>query len=619
MPGDCPATGNECLYRTCTSGVCGTAPYAANTPTATQSAGDCQLQVCDGSGGTTQAVDNTDVPIDGNQCTDDVCSNGTPSNPDLSSGATCTQNGGALCDGSGHCVECLIGTDCTSGVCTGNACQAPACNDSVKNGAETDKDCGGGTCPPCAVGKTCSAASDCESGVCTGTTCAAPQIVSTNPADAATNISTASTIAVEFSTTMNGATLTAQTAAGACSGAIQLSTDDFASCLGFSTSTPTMSALGTVATLVPAPALSYSSTYRIRVTTAAQDAYGDALSAEYTSATGFSTEAAPAVCDGSVVISQVYGAGGNSGATYNADFIELHNRGTTSVDVSSWSVQYASSTGSSWAVTSLTGSIPAGGYYLVALSSGSNGSALPTPDATGTTNMAAGSGKVALVSSTTALSGACPANASIVDFVGYGSANCYEGGAAAPGPSAATDSATRGAAGCTDVDENDHDFTATAVLPRNSATAAASCTPCGVVNETGNAAEADWCIIQSPTSLGLSASQASGLIYGRLYEAGLTGSGAPAGVIAQVGYGPADVNPETQSGFVYYPATYNQDYGNNAEFMGSFTAPAGAGDYHYVYRFSLDGQSWTYCDLDGAGSNASLYFNVDQLAPLTVN
>lgn len=59
-----------------------------------------------------------------------------------------------------------------------------------------------------------------------------------------------------------------------------------------------------------------------------------------------------------IVISQVYGAGGNGTnvATYRHDFIELFNRSGATVDIGNWSVQYASSGGSSWQVTR----IPAG-------------------------------------------------------------------------------------------------------------------------------------------------------------------------------------------------------------------------------------------------------------------
>src|SRR5207244_3900809 len=67
---------------------------------------------------------------------------------------------------------------------------------------------------------------------------------------------------------------------------------------------------------------------------------------------------------GVVVISQVYGGGGNSGATYKNDFIELYNKGTASVDLSTYAVQYASASGSTWQETTLTGSFAAGHYYL---------------------------------------------------------------------------------------------------------------------------------------------------------------------------------------------------------------------------------------------------------------
>src|SRR5205085_9501206 len=122
---------------------------------------------------------------------------------------------------------------------------------------------------------------------------------------------------------------------------------------------------------------------------------------------GFVTGASP-LCIGAtaqyangLVISQVYGGGGNTSATYTNDFIELYNRGTTPVNLNGFSVQYASSTGSSWSVTALTNVIlQPGQYYLVQeASGGAVGIALPTPDATGSINLAAGTGKVALANS----------------------------------------------------------------------------------------------------------------------------------------------------------------------------------------------------------------------------
>ena len=88
-----------------------------------------------------------------------------------------------------------------------------------------------------------------------------------------------------------------------------------------------------------------------------------------------------------VVISQVYGGGGNASATYQNDFVELFNPLSTAVDLSTWSVQYASAAGSSWSnnKVNLAGSIQPHHYYLIQLASqAAVGAALPTPDATDT-------------------------------------------------------------------------------------------------------------------------------------------------------------------------------------------------------------------------------------------
>src|SRR5947208_10063856 len=96
-----------------------------------------------------------------------------------------------------------------------------------------------------------------------------------------------------------------------------------------------------------------------------------------------------------IVMSQVYGGGGNSGATLRNDFVELFNRGNTAVTVTGWSIQYASATGSSWDRTSLSGVIQPGQYYLVQEAAGSGGSSsLPTADASAGTNLSATDGKV---------------------------------------------------------------------------------------------------------------------------------------------------------------------------------------------------------------------------------
>ncbi len=169
-----------------------------------------------------------------------------------------------------------------------------------------------------------------------------------------------------------------------------------------------------------------------------------------------------------VVISQVYGGGGNAGATYTHDLIELFNRGDTTVNLTGWSVQYASATGSTWQVTRLSGSIAPGQYYLVQEAPGAGGTThLPTPDAFGDIALSATAGKVALVNNATALTGACPTGANVVDLVGYGGANCAEG-MSVPASSNTT-AVLRKGNGRTETDDNAADFIHTAPNPRNTA------------------------------------------------------------------------------------------------------------------------------------------------------
>lgn len=131
-----------------------------------------------------------------------------------------------------------------------------------------------------------------------------------------------------------------------------------------------------------------------------------------------------------IVISEVYGGGGNTTALYKNDFIELYNPTSSPISLAGWSVQYASSSGTTWAVTALTGSIAAKGYYLIQeASGGSVGATLPASDAAvGSINLSATNGKIALVNSIAALSGSCPSG--YVDLLGYGTANCFEGAVA---------------------------------------------------------------------------------------------------------------------------------------------------------------------------------------------
>ena len=191
-------------------------------------------------------------------------------------------------------------------------------------------------------------------------------------------------------------------------------------------------------------------------------------------------------------ISQVYGGGGNSGATYTHDFIEIFNAGTAAISLNGLSLQYTSATGtgnfgaSATQLTELPNvSLEPGKYFLVQQAGGSNGVALPTPDHTDPTpiNMGGSAGKAALVTGIDSLGcngGSNPCDAAqlarIIDLIGFGNANFYEGAAAAPTLGNAL-SAQRKSGGCQDTDENSADFEALTPTPRNTSTPANLCTP----------------------------------------------------------------------------------------------------------------------------------------------
>lgn len=177
-----------------------------------------------------------------------------------------------------------------------------------------------------------------------------------------------------------------------------------------------------------------------------------------------------------LVISEVYGGGGSSSSAYRYDFIELFNRGSAPVNLSGKSLQYASATGSNWVVTTLTGMVQPGSYFLVRMGTAGPSSTpnLSVFDAEGTTSLAATAGKVALVSTTTPLSGSCPTSTTIIDLVGYGtSANCSEG--MSTGNTSASSSVRRGGNGCFETDNNSADFTVGTPTPKTAASAMVNC------------------------------------------------------------------------------------------------------------------------------------------------
>lgn len=218
-------------------------------------------------------------------------------------------------------------------------------------------------------------------------------------------------------------------------------------------------------------------TYTVTVAANVRDQYGAGVNPAFNSA----TFAGPAMCSPSqVVISQVYGGGGNAGATFRNDFVELHNKGVTTVTLANFSVQYASTAGTTWVVTALPAMLvlQPGAYYLIQQGNGGGTGGVtlaPIPDlvAAPARDYAGSNGKVALVSSVTALTGACPTTG-IIDFVGYGTANCFEGTAAAAALTSST-AAIRNLGGCSDNGQNSTDFTAATPAPRNTSSTALDC------------------------------------------------------------------------------------------------------------------------------------------------
>jgi len=74
-----------------------------------------------------------------------------------------------------------------------------------------------------------------------------------------------------------------------------------------------------------------------------------------------------------VVISQIYGGGGNTGTpsgTYRNDYVELYNPSPTTFNLNGWSIQYAAAANSVSSVIPLAGPINPGEYYLIKLGSG---------------------------------------------------------------------------------------------------------------------------------------------------------------------------------------------------------------------------------------------------------
>lgn len=172
------------------------------------------------------------------------------------------------------------------------------------------------------------------------------------------------------------------------------------------------------------------------------------------------------------LINEVYGGGGNSGATLTHDFVELVNPTSETISLDGYVVEYYGATGNRGNRCTLSGSVAPGGHFLVQQAKGAGGTqALPTPDATCGANMSGTKGSVQLVGP----------DGTVVDLVGYGAAAKAEGK-----PTKAlsnTTSAQRG--GLEDTDDNSADFVIGTPSPMNSASTPAPSTP-GTPDQTAS-------------------------------------------------------------------------------------------------------------------------------------
>ncbi len=257
--------------------------------------------------------------------------------------------------------------------------------------------------------------------------------------------------------------------------------------------------------------------------------------------------------DAPLLVHEVYGGGGNSGAPFDRDFVELYNPGEAPLDLAGYSLQYASAAGATWQVTPLSGSVPAGATFVVGQAFGANTAAPDVPvDLEGTgVPMSGTAGKVALVQGADALtcSAGCAQVDAVVDLVGWGpSASSWAGSAPAPATTNAT-SVQRDAAH-THTADNAADFRAGAPTPTASGTGP---------EEPEEPGEPQTVTIAAVQGTG----EASPLVGRRVTTSGVVTAAYPAGglagyVLQTPGTGGDAARDGSQAVFVYSPATVGQ-------------------------------------------------------------
>jgi len=175
-----------------------------------------------------------------------------------------------------------------------------------------------------------------------------------------------------------------------------------------------------------------------------------------------------------IVINEAYLSGGSTGAAFRNKFVELYNNSDAAVNLGGWSLQYRSGTGTSApsGITSLSGSIPAKGHFLIKGASNNASSTAPElpaadVDGSGTFNPAGTSGTIVLAKQATAMNplpvGSVTGNPAVADLLGYGTSNTFETAAAAA-PAGNTDVKSLNRSNGADSNNNSADLALSAAI-----------------------------------------------------------------------------------------------------------------------------------------------------------
>jgi hypothetical protein len=173
-PGQGCATAADCTSGVCAGGVCQAPTCTDGVENGAETGADCggpSCPRCAAGGGCATGADCQSGVCAGGVCQAPACTDGVENGAET--GVDC---GGPSCPKCAAGGGCATGADCQSGTCVSGRCATPTCSDGLKNGTETGVDCGGGSCPKCGTGGGCNTGSDCASGVCSAVThtCAAP-------------------------------------------------------------------------------------------------------------------------------------------------------------------------------------------------------------------------------------------------------------------------------------------------------------------------------------------------------------------------------------------------------------------------------------------------------------